>query len=277
MKRRELFGRIRQELAGGYPSEEAEAVALRLLGHYLGVDRAALYLDPEAETEEIPDLSAAVRELMAGRPLQYVLGETEFYGRSLKVNESVLIPRPETEELVRWIAEEHRNASPRIIDIGTGSGAIAIALATELPGAEVSALDISPEALETARENAERNEVRVSFLQCDILREKPAGKFDVIVSNPPYVRESEKTEMRSNVLDHEPGTALFVPDSDPLLFYREIAAWGREALNDGGTLYFEINEAFGPETGELLSALGYGHVEVRKDLFGKDRMARGSR
>lgn len=276
MKRRELFGRIRQELAGAYPPEEAEAVALRLLGHYPGIDRAALYLDPEAETEENPDLSAAVRELTTGRPLQYVLGETEFYGRSLKVNESVLIPRPETEELVRWIAQEHRNASPRIIDIGTGSGAIAIALAAELPAAEVSALDISPEALETARENAERNEVRVSFLQCDILREKPAGKFDVIVSNPPYVRESEKTEMRRNVLDHEPGRALFVPDSDPLLFYREIAAWGREALNDGGTLYFEINEAFGPETGELLSALGYGHVEVRKDLFGKDRMARGS-
>ena len=278
MTRRNLFDRLRDELSSLYPQKEAESLTLGLLWHYLALDRTAIYLDPQADTEVCPPLDAALAELLCGRPLQYVLGETEFYGMRLAVDESVLIPRPETEELVRWVLEGLPGDRPlRILDIGTGSGAIAIALARQLPQAEVFAVDISPEALAVARRNAVENGARVHFSRCDILREKPAGTFDAIISNPPYVRESERASMHRNVIDHEPHTALFVPDDDPLLFYREITRWGCGALNGGGVFYFEINEAFGRQTAEMAETLGYTDVEIRRDLSGKERMIRAGR
>lgn len=277
MTRRELFQKIRKELSTAYPPREAEAIALRLLEHFSQLDRAAICLEPRAEATENRALNNAVVELLHGRPLQYVLGETEFCGLRLTVDGRVLIPRPETEELVRWIAEAQRGRAGRILDIGTGSGAIAIALANELPDAELFAIDISEDALDVARQNAAANGVRVRYSRCDILTEKPDGKFDVIVSNPPYVRTSERAAMRGNVLNHEPPAALFVPDDDPLLFYRRIAAWGLGALNSGGEIYFEINEALGRQTEEGLASQGYKEVELRQDIFGKDRMIKALR
>ncbi len=256
MTRKELFDRLRGALSALYPPTETESLALRLLDHFLSLGRTAIYLDPQAEAEASSALDAALAELLRGRPLQYVLGETEFCGLRLAVDESVLIPRPETEELVRRMLEELPDDRPlRILDIGTGSGAIAIALAWKFPQSKVFAVDVSSEALATARRNAGANGVKIQFSRCDILREKPGGRFDAIVSNPPYVRESERAAMHRNVVDHEPHAALFVPDNDPLLFYREIARWGRGTLNGGGALYFEINEAFGRQTAELLEAL----------------------
>jgi release factor glutamine methyltransferase len=186
----------------------------------------------------------------------------------------VLIPRPETEELVRRVLTENvAGGDFRVLDIGTGSGAIAIALARAWPEAVVEAIDISPGALAVARENGQRNGVQVRFSACDILQEVPSGQFDVIVSNPPYVRPSERAQMHPNVLDHEPGLALFVPEEDPLLFYRRIATVARDLLQPGGRLYFEINEAMGAEIARLLTRLGYTSVEIRTDLSGKERIA----
>ncbi|MCD8185283.1 MAG: peptide chain release factor N(5)-glutamine methyltransferase, partial [Rikenellaceae bacterium] len=260
-----------------YPPEEGRAITFQLFESLLGLRREDIFLLSEAECEPSEAISQAVEQLLHHRPLQYILGETEFYGLPFYVNEKVLIPRPETEELVQWIIHDYKGTSPRILDIGTGNGAIAVSLAKNLPEASVFAVDISSGALETARENARLNQVNVQFTQADILQEHPEGIFDVIVSNPPYVRKTEKSLMRRNVLDHEPDIALFVPDDDPLLFYRRIAELAKSRLNDNGTLYFEINEAFGPQIQELLSALGYTEIEIRSDIFGKDRMAKGTK
>jgi release factor glutamine methyltransferase len=275
-KRKTLFDEIRRELSGIYPAREAEAIALRLFEELLQVSRTALYLDPEAPVEAPEAVERALSELKQGRPVQYGLGKTEFYGLRLRVDENVLIPRPETEELVRRVlAENVAGGDFRVLDIGTGSGAIAIALARAWPEAVVEAIDISPGALAVARENARRNEVQVRFSACDILQEVPTGRFDVIVSNPPYVRPSERAQMHPNVLNHEPELALFVPEDDPLLFYRRIATTARELLQSGGRLYFEINEAMGTEIAHLLTRLGYTCVEIHTDLSGKERIARG--
>ena len=188
---------------------------------------------------------------------------------------SVLIPRPETEELVSWIVEDHPDAPVRILDIGTGSGCIPVSLAHRLPLSTVHAWDVSPEALEVARRNAIRNGVTVHFLQVDALQESwPSLNIDVLVSNPPYITEKERTDMERNVLDWEPELALFVPDNDPLLFYRHIARIGLDLLSPSGTLYYEINRAYGAETVSLLQQLGYHSVELRKDLSGNDRMVK---
>lgn len=275
MTRKELFREICADLSAVYPAPEAEAIARALFEFYHNLDRTDLYLDPHAEIGENRALESAVRQVVNGRPWQYATGEASFCGLPLAVDERVLIPRPETEELVRWIVDDHRGAAPKILDVGTGSGAIAIALMRGLPGSEAIAIDVSDDALDLARENAGRCGVGIRFERCDILHEKPAGKFDVVVSNPPYVRLSERAAMRGNVLDYEPHAALFVPDDDPLLFYRAIAGWGFRGLTPGGRLYFEINEAFGPETAQLLAGLGYHEVELRQDLFGKDRMVKG--
>jgi release factor glutamine methyltransferase len=195
------------------------------------------------------------------------------------VNESVLIPRPETEELVDWIRNENDlNKNLQILDIGTGSGCIAISLKHEFPFATVDAFDISNEALETARKNAAQNGLEVNFSEVDILN-APAfdKKWDIIVSNPPYVLENEKLQMHSNVLEYEPHLALFVPDNDPLLFYREIALFAKKQLNANGKLYFEINRAYGQATVDMLSELGFQHIELRKDISGNDRMVRGEK
>ena len=221
--------RFFRDLTGSYPQQEIQSFFNLLCEHFLGISRLEIALSPHLSLEEpaMTQLKDALQRLLKHQPLQYILGETEFYGRTFSLNEHTLIPRPETEELVAWIVEDAKkgaNQSPvQILDMGTGSGCIAISLAKELPQAEVSALDISAEALLCAKENAQRHEATVSFSSEDMLQlERLPGVYDIIVSNPPYVRESEKKQMHLNVLNYEPATALYVSDDDPLVFYRKI-------------------------------------------------------
>ena len=217
-----------------------------------------------------------VEELRTDKPIQYILGETEFAGVGLQLNNETLIPRPETEELVMWVVESGVLPGGNILDIGTGSGCIIVSLGKLLQGVRLYGVDISQEAVWQAADNARRNGVEVSFEVRDILRheEWEWPIFDIIVSNPPYVRESEKIFMHNRVLNYEPARALFVSDHDPLVFYREIAEFGRLHLKVGGALFFEINEALGKETVELLQDMGYRDVELRKDINGRDRMVK---
>lgn len=230
--------------------------------------------------------------LLLHEPVQYVLGQAEFCGRTFHVAPGVLIPRPETEELCQWIITEIRDERIEvrdfsILDIGTGSGCIAVTLAAELPQAEVTAWDISAEALHVARENACSNDVQVTFLQVDVLTLQPSpstadhtpltSQWDLIVSNPPYICNKERATMEANVLEHEPHTALFVPDDDPLLFYRTIAQYGQEALKPGGWLYFEINPLYATSLTTLLSRMSFRDIETRNDQYGKQRMIRARR
>lgn len=216
--------------------------------------------------------------LKSGRPIQHILGETLFAGLKFKVNSSTLIPRPETEELVFWV-KESLTAGKRLLDIGTGSGCIAISLGNLIPGIEITAADFSAEALKVARLNAGIHRIKAEFLERDILNYEAYSwsTYDFIVSNPPYIRESEKQEMATRVLNHEPSTALFVPDHDPLLFYRKIAEFGNQYLSNSGELFFEINEALGKEMTDLLCHYNYRNIELRKDLYGKDRMIRAQK
>ncbi|MGD9992120.1 MAG: peptide chain release factor N(5)-glutamine methyltransferase [Salinivirgaceae bacterium] len=220
-------------------------------------------------------IMSITKRLLNHEPIQYILGETEFYGLKFRVNPAVLIPRPETEELVDWIIRDHKNSSLTIIDLGTGSGCIAVTLAKNLSQSTVYALDVSEQALEQAKANAQINEVAVEFFQTDVLKQNWPDfpkKPNLIVSNPPYVTQKEKKLMQANVLDYEPSLALFVSDDDPLLFYREIATQARNLLTDEGWLYFEINEALGNQTVSLLETLGYRQIELRADINGKHRM-----
>jgi release factor glutamine methyltransferase len=212
-------------------------------------------------------------------PIQYLLGTTHFYGLEFEVNSAVLIPRPETEELVDWIIQSSKVQSKlKILDIGTGSGCIAIALAKNLPNAQVFALDVSEQALATAKKNAEKNQVHLSFIHQSILEtEDLAQEFDIIVSNPPYVRELEKHEIKNNVLDNEPHLALFVEDNDALIFYRKIAQLAQKNLKSEGQLYFEINQYLGKETLNLLLEMGFKNCELRQDIYGNDRMIQCSK
>jgi release factor glutamine methyltransferase len=205
-------------------------------------------------------------------PIQYIIGEARFLGRTFRVTPDVLIPRPETEELVEWILEEI-SPTARILDIGTGSGCIAVSLSKELPDATVEAWDVSDAALNVARGNSERLQAEVRFTRCDILGNipKPESRYDFIVSNPPYVTESEKPAMEPNVLQWEPAVALFVPDADPLLFYRRMAVAGHGLLRPGGRLCFEINRSFGSQTVEMLYGEGYRNIILRKDISHNDR------
>jgi release factor glutamine methyltransferase len=224
-----------------------------------------------------------VEALLKQQPVQYVTGTAWFYGMELMVNPQVLIPRPETEELVEWIVNDVRmvrqlaDADMRMLDIGTGSGCIPLALKKELPAADVWGIDVSPGALETAKANATQQQLDVRFEQVNVLDEQATATlpfFDVIVSNPPYIKQSEHTSMQQQVLAYEPALALFVPDEDALLFYRVIAALAKHKLARGGSLYFEINEALGNEVVELLKATGYKDVTLKQDIFGKDRMVK---
>ena len=264
------------ELSNIYPTTEIQSFFKLLIEFKLGLNRIETALQPafEINTENEVYLQSALQELKNHIPIQYIIGKTEFYGLTFRVTNDVLIPRPETEELVNWIVQENDQSKKlKILDIGTGSGCIAISLAKLLPNSEVTAIDISSEALKIAKENALLNNVTIHFLEKNILEttELPHN-FDIIVSNPPYVRELEKEQMHPNVLRNEPHLALFVKDNNPLLFYDKIADLAKSNLTTNGTLYFEINQYLGSEMKELLQHKGFTTVELRKDLYDVDRM-----
>lgn len=276
-----IVNEIRNALREHYPDSEALALAKMLLVEAFGFSTLELYggKDKEISGKRLDVLNEMIARLKKNEPIQYVIGAEVFCGWTFEVNENVLIPRPETQELVRWIEADWKSDAPcRILDVGTGSGCIAISLSKLLEGAEVEAWDISEGALRVARRNADRNEAQVLFRQVDVLKACTEDcRYDVIVSNPPYITESEKQDMDANVLDWEPHTALFVPDADPLLFYRRIAELGVSMLKEGGALYFEINRAYGEETVRMLEGLGYKQIELRKDNWGNDRMIKANR
>ena len=284
MTTREFTAAAASALQAIYPEREAQAVAVLVVEHLLDMDSLQRMMDAQ---ESVPPaaqaaLPALLARLLAHEPVQYVLGTAYFDDLALEVTPATLIPRPETEELLRVLRQERPDgAGLRVLDVGTGSGCLAIALARAWPTAHVLAVDVSAEALAVARRNAARYAPQVVFQCLDALRVWPAGlapsTLDVLVSNPPYVREGERPLMRANVLAWEPATALFVPDDDPLLFYRRLAELGRALLCSGGVLCVEINEALGPETAALFEAFGLEDVRVLPDLFGKARVVRAQR
>jgi len=289
---KEIKNIFHEELDISYPKEEVDSFFGLLVEHYLGLQRFVLALQPDLviSKEEEQPLFEALAQLRLDRPVQYILGKVHFMELELKVNEHVLIPRPETEELVRWILDDFQTERPperhvragsqsiTILDIGTGSGCIALALGKNRPNAQVYALDVSEEALDVAQHNAIQNNVPISFFKADILKlERFSAPLDIIVSNPPYVRELEKSHMQANVTEYEPHGALFVPDNDPLLFYRQIAFFAIRNLKPGGSLYLEINQYLAQETQQLLEDQNFTDIEVRKDVFGNDRMLKGRR
>lgn len=261
-----------------YGNGEARAVTDYVLDVCFGLSKADIMCGAveEMTAEKTAELNKIFGRLMEGEPVQYVLGRAEFSGRWFNVRPGVLIPRPETEELCAWItADSKASASPKVLDIGTGSGCIAITLQIDMPESNVTAWDISADALDVARENAQQLGANVNFVKQDALNAKPEGEWDVIVSNPPYICEKEKKDMAVNVLEHEPHTALFVPDADPLLFYRAITRLAVQTLNKGGRLYFEINPIYADDTCRMMQAEGMTAVELRSDMYGKQRMAKG--
>ena len=268
-----------QELTSLYDVGEAESFFYRILEARHLLKRIDIALQPELAltVAELEDWNLILEQLKKEIPIQYLLGSTHFYGLEFEVNSNVLIPRPETEELVDWIIKSQQLAigdkKVRILDIGTGSGCVAIALAKNLPNAQVFAFDVSEQALATAQKNAELNQVAIKFIHQSILETEDLGQqFDIIVSNPPYVRHLEKLEIKKNVLDNEPHLALFVADDDALIFYRKIAELAQKNLNPQGQLYFEINQYLGQETLDLLQEMGFKNTELRKDIYGNDRM-----
>ncbi|MBR4302711.1 MAG: peptide chain release factor N(5)-glutamine methyltransferase [Bacteroidaceae bacterium] len=271
---KELLTHINSSLCERYSSRELETIVATLCLEYLEISQTIYYLKDKVELSSAKrqKLDIALQRLACGEPLQYVLGYTPFCGLQFKVNNSVLIPRPETAELVEWVLMSVKD-NVKVIDIGTGSGCIAITLSHNLKNAVIDACDISDSALRLAVENNTLNGTNVNFSQRDILTDKEAcTKYDVVVSNPPYITNSEKADMDDTVLDYEPHTALFVADSDPLLFYREIANFGKQNLNKDGMVFFEINPLFAEQTIIMLENAGYQNIELRKDIFGKNRM-----
>ena len=277
-----------QELSLLYDEKEIESFFYIVLESFHNLKHIDLALNPAIAMNEmqLQLWESLLSDLKKEKPIQYILGRTEFYGLPFLVNESTLIPRPETEELVEWVVVESQKSKVenlKILDIGTGSGCIAISLAKNIPNAEVFAIDVSEKALITAKKNAEINNVAINFITTNILQindlkeittqnSKFITHFDIIVSNPPYVRNLEKTEIKTNVLEYEPHLALFVEDNNPLLFYRKIAQLATKNLSKKGHLYFEINQYFGKETVELLENLGFTNIELRKDIYGNDRI-----
>ncbi|TRX50953.1 peptide chain release factor N(5)-glutamine methyltransferase [Fulvivirga sp. M361] len=258
--------------------QEVGQIANLIIEHIFNLDRAEIIVDRSLNmtSKEKKMLDGYIDRVNNNEPIQYILEEAEFYGRKFMVNASVLIPRNETEELVALIVKENKEKKIKFLDIGTGSGCIAITLAKELKEPKSVAMDFDPRVIKTARANASKLDTEVEFLLIDILTEPiPGGSFDLIVSNPPYIRRSEKEQMKPNVLDHEPGMALFVNDNDPLIFYRRIGELAQAALKDGGKLYFEVNENFADDTKVMLEVMGYTSVDVIQDINGKDRIVRG--
>lgn len=271
---------IRQSLQGLYPPEEARALSLLICCDMLGLNALDIYTGKDIILSECKqrELENIVSRLLKNEPIQYIRGYAEFCGRVFRVAPGVLIPRPETAELVELIVKENPHVD-RILDIGTGSGCIAISLAKAFPDARVDAWDLAEEALEIARRNSEDLHAGVTFWQQDVFADKipEEASYEVIVSNPPYITEAEKLEMEANVLDWEPAQALFVPDEAPLLFYCRIAMLGRKLLAPDGKLYFEINQAYGQQTADMLEMNQYRNVRVIKDIFGKDRIVTANR
>lgn len=283
MKIKEYRSQFIQELLPIYDEGEAESFFYLILEEERQLKRIDLALDPELVfgEEEIILWNSILEQLKLEIPIQYLLGKTSFYGLDFEVNENVLIPRPETEELVEWIingnAKTERFKDLKILDIGTGSGCIAISLAKNMPNARVYAIDVSEKALATAKRNAILNQVDVKFITQNILEtEDLKEQFDIIVSNPPYVRNLEKQEIKKNVLDNEPHLALFVEDDDALIFYKKIAALAQKNLSDEGSLFFEINQYLGKDMLTLLEKMNFKNIELRKDIYGNDRMIRGT-
>lgn len=266
---------IRQQLAPLYPPREIQALTYLLTEKLFGYSKLDALIGKERRLskQEREEWEEVVARLQEQEPVQYILGEAEFCGHTFKVTPATLIPRPETAELVEWIQRDHPNGHLRILDIGTGSGCIILSLAASLPALTAQGWDISPQALDTARENNRHMGTQVEFKLQDILSPTLEPVMtDVIVSNPPYIMQHEEATMEANVLQWEPHTALFVPNDDPLLFYRAIARFSLKSLTPGGCLYLEINRACGKQTCTLLSAMGYENVELRRDLSGNDRM-----
>ena len=268
-------------LGSVYPIREIDSILFLVFEKVGNLSRLQIISnsDTKISISVYNQIMGIVERLLNYEPIQYILEETEFYGLLFKVNQSVLIPRPETEALVHWIVEDGKNKPVKAIDFGTGSGCIAISLAKLIPDSKVHAVDISEQALLVASENALRNGTVLTFHQADILTDAfgfLAADFDLVVSNPPYIREKEKVLMQRNVLDYEPVTALFVSDADPLIFYRRIAQLSKKLLKKGGALYFEINEGLGNEMIQLLEELNYLEIELRCDLHGKRRMMKAT-
>lgn len=267
-------------LASVYEHSEARAIALVLCEHITGRSRSHLLAQNELQLSDTQqkELDKCVQRLLNEEPIQYIIGETDFYGIPFKVDKRVLIPRAETEELVDWIIGDHRNSGPQsIIDLCTGSGCIAVSLAKNLPNKKVSACDISTDALAVASENANSNKVDVELFKADVLSDDLTQLLpdaNIIVSNPPYVMDSEKSSMHANVMNFEPHLALFVTDNDPLCFYNAIGKFAINKLSSNGSLYVEINRAKGDDIINLFQHLGFGSVELRKDLLGNDRMVK---
>ena len=281
---KDVFAVFKQNLGHVYDANETEALTLMVVNEISDLSKGQIKAFPEKEitVEQAEILNTILIRLQAAEPIQYILGHTEFYNLPFKVNPSVLIPRPETEELVEWVLNSvgDKDSNESILDIGTGSGCIAISLKKNLLNTSITAIDISISALETAKQNADVNEVDINFIQADILNAKldiEHSKFNIIISNPPYVTLYDKTQMHTNVTDFEPHSALFVPEDDPLIFYKAIADFALTHLKASGLLFLVINESLGNETVELLQAKGFSGIELRKDMSGRDRMIRGIR
>ncbi|AMC12126.1 protein-(glutamine-N5) methyltransferase, release factor-specific [Lutibacter profundi] len=268
------------ELSTSFPKTEIQSFFNILIEHTLKLSRVEIALNPAVEISKthLYFLQKALSSLKKSIPIQYIIGETAFYGLTFKVSKNVLIPRPETEELVNWVLNDTKHIDNiNILDIGTGSGCIAISIAKNIPNTKVYALDISSKALKIAKENAKLNNVNIEFIEADILNfTKPNKKFDIIISNPPYVRELEKEQMQKNVLANEPHLALFVKNENPLLFYNKIADFAVANLKQNGSIYFEINQYLGKETVSLLKSKEFKNIKLKKDIFGVHRMLKAT-
>lgn len=268
---------IKSELKSIYSQGEITAITQLVLDRSLNISivDSLTYKLNNLSDEQLSILLEIIKRLKNKEPIQYVLSESEFFNLTFRVNSNVLIPRPETEELVEWIINSENKNNPTILDIGTGSGCIAISLSHNMPTANIHAWDISPQALKVAKQNAQTNKAKVSFAIRDILKTNVSDiHFDVIVSNPPYITEIEKNEMHNTVIDFEPHLALFVPNNNPLIFYEQIATFALNTLNVGGRLYFEINRSYGEDTISMLTKKGFTNIELRRDMAGNDRMIR---
>ncbi len=289
MKLKDIQKIFHQELAAIYDKNEVDSFFFILMESFYNITRIKLAMNPELAIDNEEKVLNGLERLKKEEPIQYIIGDTEFFGLPFKVNQNVLIPRPETEELVSLVVESLKlkvgsSNSVNILDVGTGSGCIAISLAKNLKNTKVYALDVSKEALEIAKQNAGLNHVEVTFMEADILVMEDGGweaenilniKFDVIVSNPPYVRKLEKKQMKANVLNNEPHLALFVEDDNPLRFYKAITKFAVNNLTDNGLLFFEINEYLGAEMIQLLKDHNFMNIELKQDIFKKDRMIKG--